>query len=139
MIEIAAPRQEVWQLVSSGEGFAKWWASDIVVASASPEVLEIGFFGRTTVYRLRAEVLNPVQVAAWRCETGGEWIGTRIAFDLLGREARTLLRFEHSGWKEASDYFVSCNTTWGELMFRLKAAAEGKVPGPLFSATSMSY
>ncbi len=37
------------------------------------------------------------------------------------------------------DYFVSCNTTWGELMFRLNAAAEGKTPGPLFSAIGLAY
>ena len=38
-----------------------------------------------------------------------------------------------------ADYFVACNTTWGELMLRLKAAAEGKNPGPLFSAVGMAY
>jgi len=36
-------------------------------------------------------------------------------------------------------YFISCNTTWGELMYRLKAAAEGKTVAPLFSATGLAY
>lgn len=45
---------------------------------------------------------------------------------------QSLLRFSHAGWQAETEYFVSCNTTWGELMFRLKAAAEGKNPGPLF-------
>jgi hypothetical protein len=27
----------------------------------------------------------------------------------------------------------------GELMFRIKAVAEGKNPGPLFSASGMAY
>jgi hypothetical protein len=38
-----------------------------------------------------------------------------------------------------TDDFVACTTTWGELMFRLKATAEGKSPGPLFSSTGMAY
>jgi hypothetical protein len=42
-------------------------------------------------------------------------------------------------WRAETDYFVACTTTWGELMFRLKATAEGKTPGPLFSATGMAY
>jgi hypothetical protein len=33
----------------------------------------------------------------------------------------------------------SCNTTWGELMFRLKSVAEGKPRGPLFLASELAY
>ncbi len=38
MIEIAAPREVVWRLVSSGRGFSEWWASDVVVPSGKPEI-----------------------------------------------------------------------------------------------------
>jgi hypothetical protein len=37
-----------------------------------------------------------------------------------------------------TDCFASRNTTWGELMFRLKAA-EGKPRGPLFGSSDMAY
>jgi hypothetical protein len=50
-----------------------------------------------------------------------------------------VLRFTHAGWAAATDYFFSCNTTWGALMMRLKAAAEGKSPGPLFVKDGMGY
>jgi hypothetical protein len=49
------------------------------------------------------------------------------------------VRFAQLDWKAETDYFTSCNTTWGELMFRLQATAEGKTPGPLFSADGMAY
>ncbi len=42
-------------------------------------------------------------------------------------------------WNAETDYFVNCYTTWGELMFRLKACAEGKAPGPLFLRNAMAY
>ena len=29
-----------------------------------------------------------------------------------------------------TDMVATCNSTWGELMYRLKAHAEGKNPGP---------
>lgn len=78
-------------------------------------------------------------LAEWSCTTGKEWAGTRIVFRLQGRGTGTPLRFAHAGWQSETDYFVSCNTTWGELMFRLKSAAERKSRGPLFGASDMAY
>ncbi len=66
-------------------------------------------------------------------ESGQEWAGTRILFELEGRAEKTLLRFTHADWLEETDYFWSCNTTWGGL------AAEGKGEGPLFTADGLSY
>lgn len=63
----------------------------------------------------------------------------RLVFELEGAGGGTLVRFTHAGWQSESDYFVSCATVWGELMFRLKAAAEGKPRGPLFLQGSLAY
>ena len=39
---------------------------------------------------------------------------------------------------DASPYFVSCNTMWGHLMFKLKEAAERGGPArPLFTKSGM--
>jgi hypothetical protein len=65
--------------------------------------------------------------------TSDEWSGTRLSFQIALAKSGTLLRFSHAGWRAESEYLTSCNTTWGELMFRLKVAAEGKPPGPLFT------
>lgn len=80
-----------------------------------------------------------VEIELKRSGTGKEWDGTRIVFALKEDQGKTTVRFAHADWKAETDYFVSCNTTWGELMFRLKAAAEGKAPGPLFSMDGMAY
>lgn len=136
-IEIAAPLGAVYALVSSGHGFARWWAADVTAGADGP--VELGFFRRATVYRLRPDELKPGSRALWRVESGQEWAGTRILFELEGRAEKTLLRFTHADWPEETDYFWSCNTTWGGLMFRLKAAAEGKGEGPLFTADGLSY
>ena len=135
-IEIAATPELVYPLVSTGRGFGQWWAMDITKREGA---LELGFFKRTTVYRLRLTVDDMPAVADWVCETGDEWNGTHIIFRIEPAGARTLLRFTHAGWRAETDYFTSCNTTWGELMFRVKAAAEGKSRGPLFLAGDMAY
>ena len=98
----------------------------------------LGFFNRSTVYGLHAAEFDAPWRAHWLCQSGKEWSGTRLLFDLAEQNGQTLLKFAHAGWQAETDYFVSCNTTWGELMFRLKEAAEGKNPGPLFSVSGFS-
>ena len=136
-IGAAAPPEALYPLVSNGPGFRAWWAQDVVVKPDG--AVELGFFGRATVYRLRAIGLEPTRKAVWQCETGQEWSGTRLVFDLEVQGTTTLVRFTHAGWARATEFFVSCNTTWGGLMFRLKAAAEGRAPGPLFLAGGLAY
>jgi hypothetical protein len=129
-IQTSASPAQVNSLVAAAKGFAQWWATDITEPAG---IVELGFFNRATIYRLRvAKEQAPLHVD-WICESGDEWSGTHIVFDLEAVKAGTLIRFAHAGWREESAYFTSCNTTWGELMFRLKAASEGKTPGPLFT------
>jgi uncharacterized protein YndB with AHSA1/START domain len=132
-ITIAAPAEAVFQLVAAPEGLARWWAADVEVHAANPLTVELGFFNRATVYRLERAEARPGTRVTWLCTTGKEWAGTRLEFDLLASGVKTALRFAHAGWEAETPYFVDCNTTWGGLLFRLRAAAEGRNPGPLFS------
>jgi hypothetical protein len=137
-IEIGASADHVHPLVATGRGFAQWWAADVTEESASG-IAELGFFKRATIYRCRPIRISKPGQAEWLCESGKEWENTRLLFDLTPRDGRTLLRFTHADWHAETDYFVSCTTVWGELMFRIKAAAEGKSAGPLFTADGMAY
>jgi hypothetical protein len=137
LIPVSAQPSVLFPLVSSAQGFAQWWAEDSLPA-ASAGVVELGFFGRATVFRLVPELNSPNTGAVWLCETGSEWQGTRIGFRLEPVSSGTRVWFSHDGWREATEYFLSCNTTWGELMYRLKAAAEGLKPGPLFTSGGMA-
>ncbi len=136
-ISIEAPLDKIFPLISAGSGFAQWWAAD--VTEVSPEAVELGFFNRQTIYRLhRARAVAPTE-ADWLVTSGKEWKDTRILFRLTATRTGSQLQFTHADWRNETDYFVSCNTTWGELMFQLKAAAEGKQPGPLFSKDGFGY
>jgi hypothetical protein len=101
--------------------------------------VELGFFNRTTTYRLKLELDKPPVEAEWLYQFGKEWVGTHLVFRLEPRGSTTFLRFLHRGWQAPTEYFISCNKTWGELMFRLKSAAEGKPRGPLFLASDLAY
>jgi len=136
LIHVAASVATVLPLVSTGDGFKQWWAEDVV--TMSDDTVELGFFGRTTVYELALEG-RASSIVAWRCQSGKEWKGTRLRFALIASEGGTRVRFTHAGWAERTEYFDSCNTTWGELMYRLKAAAEGCPRGPLFDTNGVAY
>lgn len=135
-VQIAAAAGAVYPLVATEAGFAAWWAEDVTEQNGA---VDLGFFNRNTLYRLRMHAQEPLRRAEWQCETGTEWKGTRLLFVLEPQSAGTLVRFTHAGWQSDTDYFISCNTTWGALMLRLKAAAEGKSPGPLFLKNGMGY
>jgi uncharacterized protein YndB with AHSA1/START domain len=136
LITIAAPPVVVYGLVSTADGLRDWWAED--VETADDGAVSLGFFNRTTVYRLRSLDQQADRVA-WHCETGKEWEGTDLIFTIRPQDAGVLLDFTHANWREPTAYFTSCNTTWGVLMFRIKGAAEGRNPGPLFQRNSLGY
>jgi hypothetical protein len=135
-VQIDARPEAIHPLFASAEGLGKWWATDITEQEGT---VDLGFFNRSTIYRLRPGKQNPPAGAEWRCESGDQWNGTYLRFVVEPAKTGSLLRFTHGGWREPTDYFTMCNTTWGELMYRLKAAAEGKASGPLFSREGMGY
>jgi hypothetical protein len=62
-----------------------------------------------------------------------EWIGTVIDVHIAPLpDGRTRLQFAHRNWRAIDGAYCICNTTWGELMYRLKDYAEGRSRGPLF-------
>ena len=137
-ISIDALPESIQPLVATGHGFAQWWSQDVTEDPATGTV-EIGFFNRATVYRLQPVRDSQPGKVEWLCQSGEEWKGTRLWFEWACNDGRTQLRFTHADWQAETEYFISCTTVWGELMFRLKATAEGKQPGPLFSTTGMAY
>jgi uncharacterized protein YndB with AHSA1/START domain len=136
LMNINAAPEVVQALVSTPDGLRQWWAED--VEPASDGLVTLGFFNRTTIYRLRPLERSAGRVV-WRCETGKEWEGTDLMFALQPQGTGVVLDFTHANWRGATPYFTSCNTTWGGLMFRIKSAAEGRRPGPLFQKNSLAY
>ena len=135
-IQIAAGLDTVMSLVATGPGFEQWWAEDVVTEGDGR--VSLGFFNRATIYRLRL-LEGGADRVLWRCESGDEWHETELRFNVRSEPDSVLLDFLHAKWRNETPYFTSCNTTWGELMFRLKAAAEGRPRGPLFRRDSLAY
>ena len=80
-IQIDAPADRVFALVSTAAGLTKWWAV-AVTEDASAKSVELGFFKRATVYRLKPVSIAAPREADWLCESGKEWANARINFKL---------------------------------------------------------
>lgn len=137
-VQIAARPAAIYPLISSAEGFGRWWAADVRQAGGAAAVIELGFYGRQTVFRLRPQTFLAPNQTSWQCESGAEWAGTLITFVVGPATAGSVLRLTHSGWAEESDGFTAANTTWGALLHRLRAVAEGRELGPLFTMDALT-
>ena len=90
-----------------------------------------GFDRRATVFRMNIETLEPGKRVVWSCHGDNpEWTGTTLIWDIAPQDKMTILRFTHSGWKAATELYAICNSSWGELMHRLRDYVEGTNPGP---------
>ena len=130
-IPIAASPEKVFAALTTQKGLASWWTADTRTEPRLGGSAEFGFSRRAVVFRMKIETLEPGRRVAWSC-VGDEpnWTGTRLTWELEPDGEGTNLRFVHGNLKALDDYWASCNSTWGELMFRLKDTLEGKSPGP---------
>jgi uncharacterized protein YndB with AHSA1/START domain len=130
-IDIEASPDQVYAALATSEGLAGWWTADAHAEETIGGKAEFGFNKRAAVYRMTISELDPGKQVVWSCQGDNpEWAGTKLTWTITPEGAGSVLRFTHGGWKSASDFFAMCNSTWGELMNRLKGYLEGRAPGP---------
>ena len=130
-IPINASPAKVYQAISSQEGFRGWWTADAKAESKVGGVAEFGFDNRSMVFRMKVEALDPGKRVRLSCDGDHpEWKGTVLEWVVSGQGNTAVLSFVHRGWREMTPFCASCNSTWGELMFRLKSYAESGKPDP---------
>jgi len=130
-IDIEASPEQVYAALATSQGLAGWWTADAHAEEGIGGKAEFGFNKRAAVYRMTISKLDPGKEVAWSCQGDNpKWAGTRLTWRITPEGDGSVLRFTHSAWKSASDFFAMCNSTWGELMYRLKGYLEGRAPGP---------
>jgi uncharacterized protein YndB with AHSA1/START domain len=135
-VEIAAEPKTVFDAITTQKGLSSWWTSDSIVPKGLQEeksISEFGFEKHAVVFKMRSLKISP-KLVLWSCVDGpDEWKGTHLKWEISKTESGSELRFTHSRWKKTGEYFRSCNSTWGNLMYRLKSYAETGKVDPLFA------
>jgi uncharacterized protein YndB with AHSA1/START domain len=135
-ITIRASADAVRAAWTTHDGLVAWWTARARVASQPGETHVFEFDGGAVRFHFRIDRLAADHIG-WTGVAGdgmpSEWIGTTIDARITPLpDGRTRLRFAHGNWASADGAYAQCNTTWGELMCRLRDACEGKPRGPLF-------
>ena len=130
-ITIEATPKHVYDAVATQKGMCGWWTADTVMQAKPGGKVEFGFEKRAVVFRMRIEALEPGRRVAMSCSGDpDEWAGTTLEWTITPGEEGTRIDFKHGNWKEMAPYTAMCNSTWGELMYRLKKYVETKRPNP---------
>jgi uncharacterized protein YndB with AHSA1/START domain len=130
-IPINASPDKVYAALATQAGLRGWWTADARVDEKVGGKAEFGFEKRKFVIRMMIERLYPGRQLVWTCYGDNpEWDETTLTWNITSEDSATMLRFTQSGWKSVTDLYAMCNSTWGELMYRLKDYVEDRNPGP---------
>jgi uncharacterized protein YndB with AHSA1/START domain len=137
-IAIAASSTRVFAAWTTEEGLRAWWTGDCSVPNRSGEPYVFRFDSGRVAFHFAVEEEVQGERVLWRGIEGpgmpAEWVGTRIDVRLTRTSSdRTRMQFAHRDWRSIEGAYCSCNTTWGELVYRLRDWCEGRPRGPLFT------
>jgi uncharacterized protein YndB with AHSA1/START domain len=132
IVPINAPPDKVYAAVATQAGMRSWWTSDTQMDARVGGHAEFGFNNRQVIFRMTIERLEPGRSVVMNCHGDpDDWNGTTLRWDISANDSGgSTLKFVHSGWRAMTDFCASCNTMWGNLMFRLKDSLEGGSRGP---------
>ena len=133
-IPIEAAVERVYAALATEKGMRGWWTRDTEMEERVGGKADFGFDGREAVFHMRIQALQAGKRVKMVC-TGGqpEWKGTTLEWR-IGRDGRgAVVSFEHKGWRAVTPFAASCNSMWGNLLFRLKKYVETGKPNPQWS------
>jgi len=132
VVPINASPDGVYAAVATQAGMRSWWTADTQMDARVGGKAEFAFNNRGIIFRMTIKELEPGRCVVMSCHGDpDDWNGTTLRWDIFANDGGgSTLKFVHSGWREMTDFCASCNTMWGNLMFRLKDSLEGNSRGP---------
>lgn len=124
-LHIRAPAAEVFRALTTKEGLASWWSTDVEVEPGLGGVIHFRFVGD---FNPDMEVTNlrESELAGWRCIGGhGNWLDNTFSFELRSSGEATDLMFTQIYAQELSDeVYGNYNFNWGYYLGSLKQLCE---------------
>lgn len=127
-VGIKASPEKVYQALATPEGIAAWWTADTSGDRKPGGVITTRFYSDGKLlggFDLKILELHPEKGVVWEVVDGpGEWIGTKIRFDLKREDDFTVILFRHEGWREPVEFMYHCSSKWAIFLMSLKALGE---------------
>ena len=144
---IDAPPERVFDLLRSAAGISTWWDKQTKKDTPDGVVFEHSPGPEHGVVQFLV-LESSANLIRWKCISShaenvpaSEWTGTEITFHIGNRSSssvatetwaanlpvQTVLRLNHSGWREGARYLPFCNFAWAGVLTNLakKAAGDG--------------
>ena len=112
-IVIEASPAKVYEVLTKQDGLSAWWTKAHTKGGVGSVVNF--FFGPNDEHQVNMEVteLVPNESVTWKC-IEGSWVDTGLfQFKIQKDERGSAVKFSHSGWKEADEFYMHCNSKWG--------------------------
>jgi uncharacterized protein YndB with AHSA1/START domain len=125
-VVISAPLESVYEAVATTEGISEWWTRDGVRGESSEGSRLQFFFGQPEPAAvMEVTRLDPSGHVNWNCVEGQEeWVGTKLVFDLSGKDDETVVLFTHADWREPVEFMAHCSARWAYFLLSLKSYLE---------------
>ena len=120
LFHIDASKESVFEAISTISGLSNWWTVKTSGSTALHGAIQFNF-GDMAGPEMRVTEHVPGEKVAWECvaSTHG-WTGHQFVFSLDENEGKTRVRFSHSEWDEAGDFYANCNFSWGRYLESLR-------------------
>ena len=124
-VHIHAPPATVYENLTTREGLAGWWTTQVAVEPREGGVVDFTFMDVFSP-DMRQDELVPGKRVRWTCVGGHDnWQDNTFAFDLEEREGETHLMFRQEYAQELADeVYGTYNFNWGYYLGSLKQLCE---------------
>ncbi len=117
-VGIKASLADVYQAISTPEGVTGWWTKTTGNTQPGGELI-FDFDAVSVVVTVSANTKN--KYVEWTVQGDeGEWLHTRICFDLEQLENQVMVNFQHADWKQPTEMMAHCSTKWAVFLLSLK-------------------
>ena len=123
-VGIKASLSDTYRALTTLEGLAKWWTSDTRGNGDLGGMIQFRF-GANGGFDMKVIELEPATRVVWEVVDGpGDWIGSKVSFELRQDAQQATVLFKHRGWQKQSEFMRHCSTKWATFLLSLKSAIE---------------
>jgi len=119
LFHIAAPREQVYEAISTIEGLSNWWTAQTSGDSSPGGIIEFRFGDMGPDFKVVG--LKEHEEVKWECTAGlYGWQDGIITISLDENEGKTRVRFHHEGLEGPDDVVAAFNFSWGRYLTSLR-------------------
>jgi len=128
LLEVNTPAAKVYDNLTTIKGLSGWWTKDTTGNPEKDGEIRFSFGENYNLIKVTDLIKN--KHVAWEViqsafPSGNQWVWTKISFTLTEESKhKTTVRFEHSGWRDITDFYGVCNYHWALVLSSLKSFCE---------------